>query len=413
MSCEFTLPRYLSGAFPKIAARLPSVALAGLVSSLSLVAAGAMAAAAGSIAYPMRIDAWTMEPAVSWVGTTAGSAKFARYEGMPTGTMTLNEGIASSKLAQFSSGTIEFDIKPIGYDDAGIIFHRRGAEDGEFFYLRANPDCPAANDCIQYAPITHSLMGWNIYPNYQRPAQISPTGWNHVRLRVSGDSMVVYLNRASEPSLVVPHLRGLARDGGIAFKGPAIYANLFVSPDGGSDTPAIAPEPVEPGTVTAWVAGQPTAHDRSQPVSFADAPAANAWSPIEVEPTGLVNLGRAFGMGKVPSLSLGWLKTVVTASKPMHRMLRIGFTPQVWLFLNGRLVYSGDNSYFPAEDRLSPDGRLEADNASVTLDLRPGRNEIILAVGNDWGPHGPAPRPTPFGWAAEAHFDQFDGLDLR
>ncbi len=135
--------------------------------------------------------------------------------------MTLNEGIASSKVAQFSTGTIEFDIKPIGYDDAGIIFHRRGAEDGEFFYLRANPDCPAADDCIQYAPITHKLMGWNIYPNYQRPAQISPTGWNHVRLRVSGGGMVVYLNRSPEPSLVVPHLRGRPERGG-RLKGPAV-----------------------------------------------------------------------------------------------------------------------------------------------------------------------------------------------
>ena len=406
------MPRRRRGAVSKIAKRLLACALAALAEFPSLVDRSAMAAAETPSAYPMQADAWTMESATPWVGSTAGAAKFARYEGMPTGTMTLNEGIASSKFARFSTGTIEFDIKPIGYDDAGIIFHRRGIEDGEFFYLRANPDCPAANDCIQYAPITHTLMGWNIYPNYQRPAQIASSGWNHVRLRVSGDSMVVYLNRASEPSLIVPRLRGLAHDGGIGFKGPAIYANLLVSASDASKMPTPAADPLEPGTLTAWVVSQPTAHDRSQPVSVADAPAAGTWTPIEVEPTGLVNLGRAFGVAKAPSLSLGWLKTVVKASTSKHCTLRLGFAPQVWVFLNRQLVYSGDNSYFPAASRLSPDGRLEADNASIPLDLRPGRNEIILAVGNDWGSHGPVPKPTPFGWAVEAHLDSLDGLDL-
>ncbi len=165
--------------------------------------------------------------------------------------------------------------------------------------------------------------------------------------------------------------------------------------------------------MTAWLAAGPTAHDRSQPVSAADAPGASAWSPIEVEPTGLVNLGRAFGFGKSPSLSLAWLKTEIAASTQMRRTLRIGFAPQVWAFVNGQLVYSGTNTYYPADARLSPDGRLEADNASLPVDLRQGRNEIILAVGNDWRPHGPEPVPTQYGWAAEAHFDRIDGLDLH
>ena len=361
----------------------------------------------------MSGDAWTMEPPIPSMGGEAASAKFTRYEGMPTGTMTLNEGVAASKTVRFSTGVIDFDIKPLGYDDAGVVFHREGSAEGEFVYLRANPDCPAADDCIQYAPITHTMLNWNIYPNYQNPAPISPTGWNHVHIEVIGDGMRVYFNHAAEPSLVVPRLRGLRHDGGLAFKGPAVFANLVIDPHATAGLSAVPAASVEAGTIMAWRASSPTAYDRNGIVVAKDVPTSDAWRPIEVEPTGLVNLGRAFGLAQAPSSSLAWLKTEVAASATMRRTLQVGFAEEVWVFLNGQLVYSGRNQYFPMETRLSPDGRLEPDNASIPLDLSKGRNEIILAVGNDWrSAKGPF-EPSHYGWAAEARFNQIEGLNLH
>ena len=397
--------------------RRRAMSLVGLLGATGFVASGALASAKppsdGRMSYPMSDDAWTMEPPIPSMGDEAASAKFARYEGMATGTMTLNEGVATSRTARFSTGAIDFDIKPLGYNDAGVVFHREGSAEGEFVYLRADPDCPAANDCVQYAPITHTMMGWNIYPNYQGPAPISATGWNHVHIEVVGDGMRVYVNHAAEPSLVVPRLWGLRRDGGLAFKGPAVYANLVVDPDAAAGLSAVPAASVAAGTVTAWLASPPTAYDRSGTVLARDAPAGDAWRPIEVEPTGLVNLGRAFGQARTPSPSLAWLKTEVAASSPLRRTLQVGFAEEVWVFLNGQLVYSGRNTYYPPETRLSPDGRLEPDNASIPLDLRAGRNEIVLAVGNDWRSRKGPLEPSRYGWAAEARFTQTEGLDLH
>jgi hypothetical protein len=373
--------------------------------AIHLQASSALASAErpsdGKALLTMSADAWTMEPPIPSLGGEAGAAKFARYEGMPTGTMTLNEGVAASKTVRFSTGAIDFDIKPIGYNDAGVIFHREGSAEGEFVYVRANPDCPAANDCIQYAPVAHTMMGWNIYPNYQGPAPISPTGWNHIHIEVIGDGMRVYVNHAQAPSLVVPRLWGLTHDGGLAFKGPAVYANLIVDSYASAGLPVVPAASVEPGTVMAWSVAPPTAYDRSGTVLAKDAPASDAWHPIEVEPTGLVNLGRAFGLAHAPSPSLAWLKSEVTAAAPVSRTLQVGFAEEVWVFLNGQLVYSGSNQYFPPESRLSPDGRLEPDNASIPLQLREGRNEIIFAVGNNWRTHKGLFKPSPYGWAAE------------
>ena len=396
---------------------LIAAAPAGLIGATRLPTSRALVSAEAPFdrktSFPMSANAWTMEPPIPSMGGEAASAKFARYEGMPTGTMTLNEGVADSKTARFSTGVIDFDIKPLGYDDAGVVFHRESSAEGEFVYLRANPDCPAANDCIQYAPITHTMMAWNIYPNYQGPAPISPTGWNHVHIEVIGDGMRVYVNHAAEPSLVVPRLWGLTHDGGVAFKGPAVYANLVVDPHPSAGQSVVPAASVEAGTVTAWLAGPPSAYDRSVTVTAKDAPANNAWRAIEFEPTGLVNLGRAFGLARAPSPSLAWIKTGVTASAPVRRTLQIGFAEEVWVFLKGQLVYSGRNTYFPPETRLSPDGRLERDNASIPLDLRKGRNDIMLAVGNDWRSSKGPFEPSHYGWAAEARFSQTDGLDLH
>ncbi len=373
----------------------------------------AAAAEQRGIPYPMTASAWGLAPPIGWVGTVPGSLRFARYEGMPAGTLTVNEAVAASTDARFSNGTIDFDIKPLAYSDTGIIFRRHGNEAGEIVYLRGNPDCPVADDCIQYAPITHGLMQWDIYSDQEGPAPIAPTGWNHVRLLISGEKMLVYVNHQVEPSLVVPKLQGLTADGGIALKGPAIFANLVIRP---GSPPALAtvhqPSP-DPRAVTAWLAAPPGALTVDRPIPASAVPRPDAWRPIAAEPDGLVNLSRTFGVGQAPSTSVGWLKTVVTASAPTRRTIRIGWVRQLSVFLNGRLVFSGDNPYYPADRRLSPNGRLEADNASIPLDLRQGRNDIVLAVGNGWRTQAGVEKAGFYGWAAEAHFDELAGIKLQ
>ena len=91
----------------------------------------------------MSAGTWTMEPPILSMAETAASAKFARYEGMPTGTMTLNEGVAASKTARFSTGVVDFDMKPLGYDDAGVVFHREGSAEGEFVYPACQSGLPS------------------------------------------------------------------------------------------------------------------------------------------------------------------------------------------------------------------------------------------------------------------------------
>ena len=221
--------------------------------------------------------------------------------------------------------------------------------------------------------------------------------------------MLVFVNHAVEPTLVVPRLQGSTVDGGIAFKGPASYANLVLDaalPDGGSTLlPGIAAPPRDPSAMIDWQATTPTSSPDDRPVNVSQVPTADTtWLPIAAEPDGLVNIGRVFGgPGDTPP-QLAWLRTTIEIREAGRYALRLGFARQLAAFLDNQRIYEGNNPYYPPDRRLAPSGRLAADNATVLLDLAAGRHELLLAVGNGW------PRrqhdtmvATYYGWAAEAH----------
>ena len=376
-----------------------------LIAILLLAIAGATPAAAAerAVSIPMAAGAWTLPAEAGWIPRgQGGKTGFARYEGMASGTMTIHdEAIIAARDAHFTNGTIEFDIKALEYNDTGIVFRRNGNDSGEFLYLRANPDCPAANDCIQYVPVTHGIMSWNLYSAEQGPAPITAAGWNHIRLVVAGERMAVFVNHLPEPTLVVK-LRSAGTGDGIAFKGPATYANLTLKPGSAEALASLQDAAPPSGTITTWRAAPPLAFPPGHAPAPTDIPPDDAWQTIDAAPDGLVDLGRAFGPAHAPAISTGWLQFAVNADKPARRTLTIGWTGEVSVFLNGKSVYLSSNDYYPAEGRRSPDGRLAPDNAAIPLDLRAGDNRVVLAVSNRWQSSAGTVYASPYGWGAQA-----------
>jgi len=163
------------------------------------------APAGDPIAIPMTADHWQ----------TKENAEFLRELGFFRGLMRLNSGNAVLKETTFSDGTIEFDVITIGRGSPGIAFRRQNDDNFELLYLRPDPACPAFAACMQYAPQTHGVLLWDLFPQYQTRAPLRENGWNHIKMVVSGRRMNVFVNDVPMPTLKVGSLEGDALTGGV------------------------------------------------------------------------------------------------------------------------------------------------------------------------------------------------------
>ncbi|MFT5999268.1 MAG: hypothetical protein ACI81P_001725 [Neolewinella sp.] len=82
------------------------------------------------------------------------------------------------------------------------------------------------------------------------------------------------------------------------------------------------------------------------------------------------------------------------------KQLDLGFSDDVWIFLNGYPAYTGQNTYgYPIQKQ--PSGRLSLENTRVQLPLQKGKTELVIAVASDF-----------FGWGLMARFTDVYGIRL-
>lgn len=394
-------------------AHLCRVALLG--ASLLPGAAGAVQAAMPApIAVPMSASHW--QGALDYDSPGRPAITFVAHEGFPQGILVVKAGRAVLRGLTFSSGTIDYDIKPLAEDIPGIQFRRQGPEDAldaEEFYVRTFPDCRASDDCIQYAPVIHGMMFWNAYPHYQTHAFILP-GWNHIQLVISGQRMNVYINGQSQPAMAVGELEGSTREGGIALRGPAAYANLDITPGATQNLPAKpAPDPTaaDRGIVRAWEVGPLAPFHYGQAPTYAQVPpASDAWRNVEAERFGTVNLARMFTSSPEPP-PLTWLRFHVMANHARAARAQLAWLGDAWVFVNGRLVAQGKNFYYPERERRDPDGRLSLENGSFNVPLHIGENEVVLAAHE--AVHDTPTATNHYGWGVAMRFVDSQGLTFK
>lgn len=338
---------------------------------------------------------------------------FVRKEGFPQGLLLAKAGTTELTGLTFHTGTIEYDFKSLSADMPGIQFRESGPEgkgDGEEVYFRLFGDCRASNDCVQYAPSIHGFMLWNTYPQYQHSAYILD-GWNHVRLVVSAHRLNVYVNDHPTPVLAVGNLESGSGAGSIRLRGPAVYANLVITPDSTDGLPALpAPDPTanDAGMVRHWQLSTLTPLHHATTPAYSEMPTeASAWKKVDAERGGLVNLDRQYVVSDEPS-ALNWLRFNVSATEAGTKHVSLGWLGEVWVFVNGHLVTNGKNFYDPESERRDPDGRLSLSNGSFDIPLRKGSNEIAIALFAS-GHDDLRPR-TKYGWGLAMRFADPHGL---
>jgi len=324
---------------------------------------------------------------------TKENAEFIRELGFFHGLMRLNSGNAVLKDVTFSDGTIEFDVNTVGRGMPGIGFRQQGEKNFELLYLRPDPNCPAFRACMQYAPQTHGVLLWDFFPQYQNRAPLRENGWNHIRMVISGRRMNVFVNEAVSPTLQVGSLEGDATKGGLRLQGPGTFANLVITPDA---VDGLSPEPVrdpldgDRGLIRNWHLSKVSALPKGKDPTYNEMPGASPeWKTISTERNALVNISRVYGRPlPEPDRAVAWLRTTISSDREQTKKVDIGWTREVWVFVNGELVYADKNLFEQEGARKFPDARCSLENGSFTLPLKPGDNEVAVAIANDffgWG----------------------------
>jgi len=347
------------------------------------------------IQVPMTPEAWSFKP---------GKAEITEHKGVRALKILPNTEPVGLNNVLFDNGTIEFDVEPQDPRFMGIYFRRKDAGESEYLYLRVVPATtnPLAADAIQYAPYQKGVLIWDLLPQFQGPARVKAGEWNHVKLIVSGQQMRVYVNDMDQPVLHVPRLEADVRSGGIAFEGAALVSRVVIRAGAVEEVPSregYDPTHNDPRYLRRWQMTQPMPLPVGQELQPSATPKPEtSWSAIEAERQGLVNLTRLFGISE--DRRVVWLKTRLTSKTAQKALLRLGFSDEVWVFVNGQPVFMDKNLYRIPTMRKAPDGRISIENATVPLPLKAGENELLIGLANNF-----------FGWGLIARLDELAGIE--
>lgn len=334
-------------------------------------------------------------------------------------------GIACRADLALDDGIIEFELAPSSNGFAGIAFRMSSPADYEIIYFRQGAEGRWAG--VQYQPVYEGETTWQLYPGdgYEAdlPARVATTadGWTKVRLVIAGRRADLYVGNETTPALRVRELKRTTARGPIALwaatsqkvtSATATIRALRVRPLDGVTLAPAAPDTASPGQLTRWRVSQRFAAPDS--VAFAETlsseprRAAHEGRLATAEPSGLVSLTAFVGNPAGPQRTnvfggAGWgvayANVTLHSNRAQMRRLSLSYSEAVGVYLDGALVYVGDNRYeVRAKGQLGVVGR---EGETVPLHLHPGDNDIVLAIVD-----------KAFGWGFRGRLDSLDAVQV-
>ena len=332
-------------------------------------------------------------------------AKPAEYLGRKS--QMLNGGAAVVKDFEMRDGVIEMDVAtPAKRGFFGIQFRLdKDGANGEWVYLRQHKS--GLPDAMQYTPILNTGANWQIYngAGFTGAVDIPRDKWFHMRLEVTGAAARLFVENMDKPALVMNDLKSGIQKGQVALyvlTGETYFSNVEIR-----KTPDVPLErhlpPMPPGTITNWSISpsyDALARDLERPLRPSEI-GSMTWQDVEAEPPGFVVLYRyreaphlavSFAndfskrLEPQPGTKVLYARTTITSDQDQIKKLLIGYSDEVSVFLNGKILYRGRSAqYFRDPGFL---GIVNAENDALYLPLKKGANELVLAVseiGGGWG----------------------------
>ena len=334
-----------------------------------------------------------------------GQAKATEYQGRKC--LFLDGAAAVLKDLEMRDGVVDVDVAtPASRGFFGLQF--RVADDGataEWVYLRQHKS--GLPDAMQYTPVLNTGANWQIYngPGFTGPVDIPKDVWFHLRLEVVGAQAKLYVKDMDKPALVMNDLKTGVQKGQVALyvlTGATYFSNFEIR-----TTPDAAWErhlpPMPSSTLTKWsLSPSYDALERNpeRPLAPSESEVLH-WQDVEAEPPGFVVINRyresphprvSFAndfskrLEPQPGMKVVYARTSIDSDRDQVKKLFIGYSDDVSVFLNGKILFRGRN----AQNFRDPGflGIVNPENDAVYLPLKKGSNELMLAVselGGGWG----------------------------
>jgi len=340
---------------------------------------------------------------------TAPDVKVEQYLGREA--LRLRTGEVLLDDFQFQNGTVEYDVAVSGHRSfTGVIFRVQdtGRVGYEHFYLR--PHQTGRFDALQYTPSFYGIAAWQLYPEFNAPVNIPRDEWIHVKLVIAGSRMEAFVGDMNTPTLVVERLRGNRGAGMFGLQSnfpeaipdfyPTAFSNFSVQVDDRPGAWTEEPEPQE-GFISKWTLS-PVVPAVSGVVEVLDETllSKDGLRTVNTDSRGRVNIAEHGGFPTGASQGMVLARVVIHSDRAQVKRLNFGFSDRASVFLNGQLLFTGNNTYRSRSGRYL--GVMTVDNDALYLDLRQGENELVFAVTEAFG-----------GWGLVARLSDLEGVEVR
>jgi hypothetical protein len=227
----------------------------------------------------------------------------------------------------------------------------------------------------------------------------------HVKIVFAGSKLAVYID-SDEPVLRVDDLKRVDPSGAIGVHSGNFsdvhFANFkFTKLADAYEFPHHESTDEQPpeGLVTSWLVSD--AFDSAvldganslEPGQIGE----RTWTELYTEENGVVNLARVQGLQQ--GKNTVFAAVALNSDKVQLKEMLFGYSDAASVYLNGTLIYNGNNGYQSRDYRyLGTIGLFD----SVVLPLVEGDNEVWIAVSESFG-----------GWGVMAEIPDREGLSLR
>jgi hypothetical protein len=364
--------------------------------------AGCFALLFASVAYSQSSQTLAVPPdSPRW--DLEGQAKVAEYQGRKS--LYLDGGAAILKDFEMRDGVIDVDVAtPAVRGFFGFDVRIDGANYEEIYLRQHKSGYP---DAIQYTPVLSTGRNWQIYngPGFTGAVDIPKDVWFHLRLEVAGAQAKLYVKDMDKPALVMDDLKSGVQNGQLALftlTGETYFSNFEVRTTPGAPWQRHLP-PMQPNVLTKWsISPSYDAPERNleRALQRSESDAIH-WQDVEAEPPGFVVLYRyreaphprvtfqgdfSKRLEPQPGMKVLYARTNIDSDRDQVKKLEIGYSDDVSVFLNGKILYRGRS----AQGFRDPGflGIINSENDTVYLPLKKGSNELVLGLselGGGWG----------------------------